>query len=103
MATTQVPDAIEAAADIHSVLLENERVRVLEYRIKPGEKAEMHSHPDNVIYHLKGTFTASSTPPEGDAREFDVEPGMCLWSPASAHTFENTNGDEGVGLIIELK
>jgi hypothetical protein len=29
-------------------------VRVLEYRLKPGEKEPMHSHPAGVVYVLTG-------------------------------------------------
>jgi len=31
------------------ILLENDRVRVQEHYLKPGEKIGMHSHPDKVI------------------------------------------------------
>lgn len=101
--TTRIGDAMQAAPDVHRVLLENDRVRVLEYRLRPGDRGDLHAHPDNVVYHLEGRFTARSTSPDGDAREFDVEPDMCLWSPASAHVFESIGGEEARGLIIELK
>lgn len=103
MDTSQIGDAVEVAPEYHEVLLENERVRVLEYRMRPGGRAELHSHPDNVVYHLEGTFTARATSPDGEAREFEVRPDMCLWSPASAHVFESVDGEPARGLIIELK
>ena len=38
-------DAIAAAPDNHRVVFENEKVRVLEVTIKPGEKEPFHVHP----------------------------------------------------------
>lgn len=37
-------DAVAAAPDSHRVLLENDRVRVLEVVIKPGEREPVHTH-----------------------------------------------------------
>lgn len=100
--TTPIPDAMEAAPDVHEVLLDNDRVRVLAYDMEPGDRAELHSHPDSVIYHLDGTFTARATSPDGDVQEFEISPGLCLFSPALAHVFESTDGEHARGLIIEL-
>ncbi len=41
-------DAVKTDPDKYKVVLENERVRVLEYRDKPGQKTKMHTHPDFV-------------------------------------------------------
>jgi beta-alanine degradation protein BauB len=38
----------------YKVVLENQRVRVLEYRDKPGEKTTMHAHPDFVVLARSG-------------------------------------------------
>ena len=37
-------DAVRAAREYHRVLLENEHVRVLEVRIKPGQIVPVHTH-----------------------------------------------------------
>jgi quercetin dioxygenase-like cupin family protein len=42
-------DALKTAPDVYSLIMENERVRVLGVRFKPSQKALMHSHPDHVI------------------------------------------------------
>ena len=39
-------DAVTVAPNNYKTLLENDRIRLLEYRGKPGDKTEMHSHPD---------------------------------------------------------
>jgi hypothetical protein len=38
-------DAVAAAPNNHKVAFENEKVRVLEVTIKPGEKEPFHEHP----------------------------------------------------------
>ena len=38
-------DAVAAAPDNHRVVFENEKVRVLEVTINPGEKEPFHEHP----------------------------------------------------------
>jgi len=45
-------DPVKTDGDKYTVLLENERVRVLEYRDLPGSKTSMHYHPDFVLYAL---------------------------------------------------
>ena len=48
-------DAVVAAPAHHHVLLENERVRVLETRIVPGDATPVHTHRwPNVQYVLSG-------------------------------------------------
>lgn len=103
MTAERIGDAMEVAPDIHEVLLENDRIRVLKYRLRPGEKADLHSHPDGVVYHIEGNLKARSTSPDGEAQEFDLAPGMCVWTPASSHEFEGVSGEEGIGLIVELR
>ena len=36
------------------VLLDNEKVRVLELQMPPGGKTGMHSHGDNIVYFITG-------------------------------------------------
>lgn len=45
-------DPAKLAAQNYKVLLENGQVRVIEYRLKPGEKEPMHSHPSGVFAYF---------------------------------------------------
>jgi hypothetical protein len=46
-------DALAAAPDHHKLLLENDRVRVLEVRIPPGELVPVHTHRwPSVVFTL---------------------------------------------------
>ena len=46
----KIPDVLKVASNAYKLILENEKVRVLEIMLKPGEKAVMHNHPhDHVV------------------------------------------------------
>lgn len=51
-------DAVIAAPNNHKVLLENERVRVLEVTVRPGEKELLHAHrwPSVLYVYSSGDF-----------------------------------------------
>ena len=42
---TKIQDVMTAASTAYGLLLENDKVRVMEVRLKPGQKAPMHDHP----------------------------------------------------------
>jgi|SRR4030095_7973400 hypothetical protein len=43
-------DPVKLSPQYYNVLLDNEHVRVPEYRLKPGEKEPLHSHPAGIVY-----------------------------------------------------
>ena len=45
-------DPLKLSPDIYSLLLDNNRVRVLEVRANPGAKVPPHAHPDAALYFL---------------------------------------------------
>ncbi len=95
-------DAVKVAPESYKVLLENDRVRVLEYRIKPGKKNAMHSHPDFLLYALipekfKLTF------PNGKTIDSEAKAGEVLFYEAETHAYENVGSTEAHGFLIELK
>src|SRR4051812_50180185 len=47
-------DPVETNPDHYTVVFENDRVRVLEYTDRPGERTTPHEHPDSVMYTLSG-------------------------------------------------
>ena len=99
---TQIPDALQAAPNVYRQLMENNRVRVLDLRFKPGEKAAMHMHPDHVVYVLndqKLRLTRSN----GQKKDFDLKAGQVLWIDAESHATENLGKTETHSLVIELK
>lgn len=97
-----VQDSVTVAPDIYKVLFENERVRLLEVRMKPGDRSAMHSHPAYAIYPLndaKATFTS----PDGDSVEVEMKTGETLWHEAELHAVENRGDTEARVILFELK
>ena len=45
-------DPVKVAPKQYKAIFNNDRVRVLEVTIKPGEKSPMHSHPDYLVYAM---------------------------------------------------
>ena len=57
-------DAVVAAPQNHKVVLENERVRVLEVIVRPGEKEPLHMHRWPSVMHVIE---------EDDIRDYDAD------------------------------
>ncbi len=47
-------DPVSVSPDKYKVLLENDRVRVVDYSIKPGQRDQPHTHPPKVSYVVTG-------------------------------------------------
>jgi quercetin dioxygenase-like cupin family protein len=97
-----VQDAVSVAKHIYKVLLENDRVRLLEVRMKPGDSSAMHSHPACAIYPLNDT-KAKFTPPDGDGMEVELKAGQALFHEAESHAVENLGTTEAHVILFELK
>jgi len=87
--------------DKYTVIFENDRVRVLEYRDLPGGQTHPHQHPDSVMYTLSG-FRRLLQAGQGE-REVAMEPGHAYWLPAQTHAGENIGGTPTHVLFVELK
>jgi hypothetical protein len=95
-------DPVKVAPDIYKVLLENDQVRVLEIRMKPGGKSPMHSHPAFIIYSFTDSKTRFTTP-EGKTNEMEIKAGEAAWSEAVTHAVENVGRTQSYVLNIEMK
>ncbi len=95
-------DPLKVAGDVYTLLLENERVRVLETRFNPGQKAAMHGHPEHIVYGLSD-YTIRITHPDGTSKEGAVMAGQTIWMHAGPHASENIGKTEAYALVIELK
>ena len=98
-------DAPTVAPRSYRVVLENERVRVLEYKSRPGFGVcgqGMHYHPDHVTVSLTGA-KLKETLPDGKAKFLDVPAGAVFYHPAQLHAAEIIGGLGTRTYIIELK
>ena len=76
-------DVMKVAANLSKQLMENDRVRVLEGTLKPGDFAKMHHHPDHVMYVINGGKLKISS--EGKAREMELTEGQAAFFKAEDH------------------
>jgi hypothetical protein len=103
-------DARAAAPDNHEILLENDQVRVLDTRIRPGERTPVHTHrwpgvlyvlswSDFVRYDAEGNVLL-------DSRTLSARPeaGTTLWSASlGPHSAQNVGNQELRVIAVELK
>jgi hypothetical protein len=102
-------DALHAAPDSHRLLLENDRVRVLEVLIEPGAREPEHTHqaasvmivdePARIRYYQGGALLF-----ESGARP-ESPPGVRVrWmEPEGPHSVENIDQHRYHAIRIELK
>ena len=95
-------DPTKVAGDVYKLILENERVRVFDVRFKPGQKAEMHGHPDHVIYVISD-YTLNLRMPDGSSQEIPLKAGQTFWMGAGPHAAENIGKTEGHAVVVELE
>ena len=101
-AQTATRDPVKLSPQYYTVKSENERVRVLEYRLKPGEKEVMHSHPSYVVYFF-GPATLRATGPDGKTSDTSVTQGEVVLRDPLSHAVENVGTTELHALLVELK
>ena len=87
------------------VVLENDRVRVLEYRSGPGLGVcgqGVHYHPERVTVTLTEA-KVRITNAEGRTVVRELPAGQVFYAPAETHSVENVGGSGARIYIIELK
>jgi hypothetical protein len=102
-------DALTAARETHSLVFENDDVRVIATRIAPGETTALHTHcwPQVMLVESFSDFIRrdDSGGVVADSRGAPVpQPGAAVWLGAlPPHTLENV-GDEHIRVIgVEVK
>jgi quercetin dioxygenase-like cupin family protein len=95
-------DPVKVAPKLYKVIFEDEHVRVLEVKGKPGEKAPMHSHPDYVVYAISGG-KVKHTAPDGKTSENDMKAGSAAWIKAESHASEIVGPGELRVILVEMK
>jgi quercetin dioxygenase-like cupin family protein len=85
-------------------ILENERVKVSEIRIGPGERLPMHTHGRYINYVLTDA-TVRVIPKDGPSVERGFKKGFVAYSDDAGvtHSIENVGSTDALTLEIELK
>lgn len=108
LASTATPaeenlDPVVVSPDKYSVLLENEQVRVVEYRVEPGERDNWHTHPPKVAYVVEGGRLRITT---GTGESFVVheQSGATRWQDSLGRHYGENVGDTPVHIVfVEVK
>ena len=103
-------DAMIAAPGFHTVLYEDDRVRVLDGRVPPGETVPVHTHRWGGVLYIIATSDFVRRDPDGnvlaDTRVSKSTPtvGAAVWgAPLTPHSLENVGSEEFRTLTVEMK
>jgi hypothetical protein len=103
-------DAVKAAPGNHKVVLENDRVRVLDVTVAPGERENLHAHCRSSVMYLMQEGIYRDYDAKGKiAEEVKQAPPasqfpMTLWlEPQAPHAVHNLDARPTRLLRIELK
>lgn len=94
-------DPVETNPELYRVVFENDRVRVLEYADRPGDRTRPHAHPDSVMVTLSG-FRRRLVVGEREA-EVEIPGGVARWLDAQEHAGENIGDTDTRVIFVELK
>ncbi len=86
----------------YKILLENDRVRVLDFQLKKGANEELHSHPAALTY-VVAPFKIRFTFPDGKTAVREAKAGDVFFGEALTHASENIGEGDAHGLLVELK
>ena len=96
-------DAMKAASKVYRLLMENEKVRVMDLQLRPGEKAPMHNHPSKHVVYVISDTKLRLTSPDGKSSELDLKAGQTVWMEAESHEAANIGKTDGHLLVVEVK
>ena len=101
-ATAMAQDPVPTYPDNYKVLAENDRVRVLDFKLRKGAKENFHSHPAAVTYVL-APFKIRFTFPDGTTRIREAKAGDVFFREALVHASENIGDTDAHGILVEMK
>jgi quercetin dioxygenase-like cupin family protein len=100
--TSSAQDLALTAGDGARVILENDKVRVIELTVAPGASTGMHAHGDHIIYFL-APGEALQKNPDGTEEKRSLPAGHIEWGNPVSHDTVNRGSVASRTLIIELK
>jgi quercetin dioxygenase-like cupin family protein len=102
MQTARTQDPTVVASHNYRVLLENKRMRAIEYRSRPGDRTAFHAHPACLVYSFCPS-TVQITTSYGANAEYEFKAGEVIWMDEGAHCTENIGATDARLLIVEFK
>jgi len=104
--SAEAQDATQMQKQSYRVVLENDKLRVLEYNSRPGVGVcgnGMHSHPPHLTVVLSNAKVRIKTSDGKVTVRDNIPLGEVFWSEAETHEVENISGRNIRSLIVELK
>ena len=103
-------DALAAAPGQHTLIFENDKVRVLDTRIAPGARTPLHTHRWPAVHHVI-SWSAFVRRDDQDRVLLDTRvagvtaaAGAVLWGePLAPHTLENVGAELLHIVSVEIK
>jgi beta-alanine degradation protein BauB len=95
-------DPVNTDGDKYKVIFENDCVRVLDYKDRPGDRTQQHKHPVFVLYSLS-TFKRSISLPNGKVLQRQFKEGDVIWSDSQTHIGTNTGDTPTHVILVEMK
>ena len=93
-------DVMQTGVKHIKVLAEDDKVRVLHFTPTKGDKTPVHSHPESVLYVIKGG-KIRTTLPDGTSTVVELKTGQTSLRPPVTHSDEALEDIDAI--IIELK
>jgi len=95
-------DPVPLYPDNYKILLENDKVRVMEFKLKKGATEQFHQHPPAVTYVLD-PFKIRFTFPDGTTKIRETKTGDVLYGDSVTHSPLNIGETNARGIIVEMK
>jgi len=99
---TPVQDPAKVNAKSITVKIDNDRVRVFEAVLKPGEKEAAHTHPAYVVYIIEGGKVRNYAS-DGTVTERELRTGEVQYRDPQTHWTENIGNTTVRLVLVELK
>ena len=78
-------DPTKIAPQSYNLVLDNDSLRVIDYRLNAGEKEPIHSHPSGVVVYYFTDAKVRTTLPDGKTTETVNRAGDIIWRNPVTH------------------
>ena len=101
-AAAPAQDAAAVNPKTIKVKVDNDRVRLFEATLAPGEKEQLHSHPASIVYVIAGG-TMRSHATDGTVTDHRYTTGEAVYREPLTHWAENVGTTTVRLIVVELK
>ncbi|GEM_PF-6962766 len=100
--SVRAQDLVQTAHGMARVVLENDKVRVIELTVPPNAHTGVHSHGDSFVYFLTPN-TSRMPDAKGPGEKLTRQAGEAVWIGPVRHDTVNAGTNTTRTLVVELK